>query len=89
MKFSAIFVSAFATASLVQASLVPECASNCAYVLEKTGCGPLTESNMDCFCENKDRVINEAQNCLMSSRRCSFRELLDIRRRIVDRCGSF
>jgi hypothetical protein len=89
MKVFAIILSAFAITVIAEDSLIPECASSCAYVLDQAGCGPLNESSMNCFCENKDKVIGEAQACLMNSRRCSLRELLSIRSRIIDRCGSF
>lgn len=89
MKLFAIIISTLAAVVVAEDSLIPECASSCAHILDQTGCGSLTESTMNCFCENKDKVIGEAQACLMNSRRCSLRELISIRSNVISRCGSF
>ena len=87
MKFSATAVILTVAAAVQAQSLFPDCASSCTHILDKAGCGQLTTANIACFCENKDKVYNQIQSCLISSGKCSLNELLGIRSKVNSYCG--
>lgn len=87
MKFS--IVAAFVSIAAVMAQeLIPECAAPCVPILNKAGCGALTEQTIQCFCAKKNSLDSEVQNCLVSKTKCSLNDLLTIRSRINGYCGS-
>lgn len=69
--------------------VIPECMKSCVSILDKAGCGPLTQETVRCFCDKKHLIINEAQNCIIESRACTLAEILAVRNSIIASCGSF
>lgn len=86
MKFSAVIVAIVAAVSVQAQELMPSCAAPCAYILERTGCGPLVPENVGCFCARKDAIYGDMQSCLMNDSGCTLRDMISIRQKIRSMC---